>query len=145
MVSGMLLAEWDDPALISELEEILLNIGEYFQIQDDYLDCYGDEAKTGKGATDIQEGKCTWLLVKALERATPDQKALIEENLGSKERERIAKIKGLYDELALPAIYEDFEEKAINGIQESIKNCRAGEPVASLLFSIVALISKRQS
>lgn len=78
--------------------------------KDDFIDCFSDESVTGKAGTDIQEGKCSWLAVTALQRCNQAQRSLFEEHYGSKDPLDIDRIKLLYDELELPRLYREQEQ-----------------------------------
>ncbi len=67
---------------IAALGKYGLNLGMAFQIQDDYLDLFGDEKKFGKVlGGDLIEGKKTYLLLRALEKAGGKEKKLLLELL----------------------------------------------------------------
>jgi farnesyl diphosphate synthase len=95
-------------------------MGEYFQIQDDYLDCYGDPETIGKIGTDIQDNKCSWMVVQALDRATPEQKKLLKENYGQWDDAKVAKVKSLYNDLKLADVFHVYEEESYKRIQAEL-------------------------
>jgi anthranilate synthase component 1 len=65
---GMIVSGIKDRKHYDKAREILMIMGEYFQVQDDFLDCYGTPEVIGKIGTDIQDNKCSWLVVQALSR-----------------------------------------------------------------------------
>ena len=75
---GMILAGVQNAELYRQAENILLAIGHLYNVQDDYIDCYGDPSITGKIGTDIREGKCSWLIVQALNIANENQKQILQ-------------------------------------------------------------------
>ncbi|MDW3215897.1 MAG: polyprenyl synthetase family protein [Ilumatobacteraceae bacterium] len=70
------------PSGLDELGETLsaygLPLGDAFQMRDDVMGAFGDTASTGKPVGgDLREGKPTPLLARAIEAATPDQRAVL--------------------------------------------------------------------
>ena len=45
-----------------------------YKIKDDFLDCFGDPEVIGKIGTDIEDNKCSWLIVQALSKANGEQR-----------------------------------------------------------------------
>lgn len=140
---AMYMAGYNDQEMHRQAKTILLEMGQFFQVQDDYLDCFGDPEVTGKIGTDIEDGKCTWLAVVALQRATSEQKALFSECYGSKDPEKVAVIKELYNQLGLPSTYAIYEEESYNIIRTHIQQVSRGMP-HKLFFKFMEKIYKRE-
>ena len=87
---------------IKKIYRFATELGLAFQLQDDMLDSYGDEALGKKIGGDILEGKQTYLMVQAMNRATEAQREVLRtthlrEDLTAEQK--IATVKALYDEL----------------------------------------------
>ncbi|XP_063908101.1 farnesyl pyrophosphate synthase isoform X2 [Zophobas morio] len=139
---AMYMANLYDPEMHRQAKTILLEIGQFFQIQDDFLDCFGDPEVTGKGGNDIREGKCSWLAVVALQRANPAQRKIMEEFYGRPGPEAARVIRNLYQELSLPNTYAIYEEESFNIIRTHIQQSSKGLP-HKLFFKIMERIYKR--
>jgi farnesyl diphosphate synthase len=92
--------------------DILIPLGEYFQIQDDFLDYAGTPEQIGKVGTDIIDNKCSWCINTALALASPEQRKVLDENYGQKDAEKEARVKVVYEELHLRERYTEYEEAA---------------------------------
>ncbi|XP_063138973.1 farnesyl pyrophosphate synthase-like [Rattus norvegicus] len=122
--------------------EILLEMGEFFQVWDDYLDLFADPNVTGKVGTDIQDDKCSWLVVQCLLRATPQQRQILE-NYGQKDPEKVARVKALYEELDLQSVFFKYEEDSYNRLKSLIEQCSAPLP-PSIFLELANKIYKRR-
>lgn len=111
------------------VEKILLKMGHFFQVQDDFLDCFGDPAVTGKIGSDIEDGKCAWPVVVALAKANPAERQLLQDNYGQKNPDSVAIVKSLYLAMDIEGIYRQFEEAEYNGILQSIADFRKEQSV----------------
>lgn len=122
------------PKNLKIAEEILIPLGEYFQVQDDYLDNFGLPEHIGKIGTDIMDNKCSWLVNQALAIVTPEQRKVLEENYGHKDKTKEAAVKKLYDELELEKRYQAYEEKIVGEIRASIDKVDESEGLKKSVF-----------
>jgi farnesyl diphosphate synthase len=122
------------PKNLKQAQDILIPMGEYFQIQDDYLDNFADPETLGKIGTDIQDNKCSWLVNQALQRVTSEQRKVLEQNYGRKDSACEAKIKELYNELKLEDVYKAYEEKRVGEIREMINTIDESEGLKKGVF-----------
>lgn len=94
-------------------------IGLAFQLQDDYLDVYGDTKVFGKAiGGDITSNKKTYMLINAFNRADQQQRSELERWISAKEfdrDEKIAAVTRLYNEIGVDRLAQEkinlyFEE-----------------------------------
>jgi len=90
-----------------------IQLGLAFQLQDDYLDTFGDQDTFGKKiGGDILMEKKTILYHLALKTASESQRKILQSLLGGNiqmdEEEKIIKVKALFDETAAPTATRDL-------------------------------------
>lgn len=97
-------------------------LGLAFQLQDDYLDTYGDPALFGKEiGGDIINEKKTWLWINAMAEAPERMKDVLSRNLT--DYLKIEEVKAIYDSLDLPArsheLIERYAAEAVEALDRS--------------------------
>lgn len=142
VAAAMVLAGQTDPKAFVEARSILCEMGEYFQVQDDYLDCYGAPEVIGKIGTDIQDNKCCWLVVQALSRASDEQKAVLKANYGKHDDAAVSSVKALYAALQLEDAFKQYEEASHTALAARIAAV-ACPATATALAGLLSKIYKR--
>ncbi|BDA42860.1 Farnesyl pyrophosphate synthase [Coccomyxa sp. Obi] len=142
VVCGLLVGGISSETAFSTAKEICIQMGQYFQIQDDYLDCYGDPEVIGKVGTDIQDNKCSWLVVQALKRANEAQLNIIKEHYGKDNETSIQKIKDVYVELDLERVFKEYEQASYEKLSAEISAQK--ELPAEVFTALLKKIYKRQ-
>ncbi|GAB0087014.1 hypothetical protein DMENIID0001_012660 [Sergentomyia squamirostris] len=105
---GLTYAGYTDSTVVQRCCSVLRDLGFFYNVQDDFLDCFSTLKSEKMTGTDIKEGKCTWLSVMCCERASPAQKDYFKLNYGKNCQENVDKVKQLYVDLKLPELYDKF-------------------------------------
>lgn len=123
-------------------------IGLAFQLQDDFLDCYGDPAVFGKAiGGDILCAKKTFLLINALARANADVRSELLGLLADSAidaAEKIRRVTDIYGRLGIPAL----TQQRIDALYDEAKQLYAALPLPEArkkpLWELAASMLKRK-
>jgi geranylgeranyl diphosphate synthase type II len=113
------------------------NLGIAFQIQDDYLDAFGDPIKFGKDVGgDIRQNKKTFLLLYALEVASFEQKAQLLQLMKDNPTNKVEKVLEIFRACNVDAWASSLKEKYL---QTALKHLEDIAVVSSRKKSLLEL------
>ena len=122
---------------IKKIYRFATELGLAFQLQDDMLDSFGDESLGKKIGGDILEGKQTYLMVQAMNRASDAEREVLRtthKNAALSDAEKIATIKALYEKLDVKhAIEQQIELRFERALSVLNTLSIAGERTAALV------------
>lgn len=140
--AALILTGQDDPVSMKEAEEILTELGQFFQIQDDYLDVFGDPEVIGKVGTDIEEGKCTWLAIQFIQRATEEEIETFTDSIGIAEH-RLA-VETLYRDMGLDKVYVAYQNTFRTGFLDISVKELSNEKIMNIARIFASMVIDRQ-
>ena len=123
------------------------NLGLAFQLQDDMLDVWGDEATFGKAiGGDIMNNKKTFLLINALQRATGDHKVELSLLLSTPNASRAVKVPAvtaIYDALNLRSLSLDAINRYNDEALEALSKIAISDEARSEFANFITRLVKR--
>lgn len=130
-----------------QLYDFGLNLGLSFQLQDDFLDAFGDTKKVGKiKGGDILLNKKTLLFIKTFEFANATQKRELKALLS--EKNKTAKIAGILELMKMTGAKEYTEQKIDNYYKKAVsilKKIDAPEERKQQLSAIALFLRNRNN
>jgi geranylgeranyl diphosphate synthase type II len=121
------------------------NLGLAFQIQDDYLDCYGDAGKFGKKVGgDIVANKKTFLLIKAMEVATDVQRRQIKALETAAPDEKIAGMLELFHDCGVDAWVRELKNQYRQAAVQSLEDIAVISSRKEPLHQFTELLLQRE-
>ena len=134
------------PGNCKHLYEFGKNLGIAFQIQDDYLDAFGDPEKFGKEVGgDIRQNKKTFLLLHALEVATPEQRAKLDTLLASNGPEKVPQVMELFKACNVDAWAIELKEKYLQMALANLEDIAVTSSRKSALLSLANYLMQREN
>ena len=114
-------------------------LGLAFQVQDDYLDAFGDPEKFGKQVGgDIMANKKTFLLIHALETASSQQKFRLRQLMRSNDADKVEEVLAIFRACGVDQwaneLKEKFIQEAFGHLEDVAVLSKRKEPLKQLAF-----------
>ncbi len=131
------------------LYEYCKNAGIAFQVQDDVLDTFGDQAKTGKRVGgDILNNKKTYLYLKSLDLASANEKERLNElfsSISSDEQAKIDEVKGIYKNVHVMEYASQVMEAYMQLSDSHAKSLELETEKEAFLLKFSSMLVQRES
>ncbi len=128
--------------------EFGLNLGLAFQLQDDYLDAFGDPETFGKQVGgDIIENKKTYLYLKAMQFSSESQKVQLKGFFGvqlDNSEEKIEAVKEIFNESGASKMTQEAIEEYTLKAFETLKKMTIAEEKKAILVTFGKNLMKRK-
>ncbi len=132
---------------LTMIEAFGRELGIAFQLQDDWLDTYGNAEILGKQTGgDIAEGKKTFLLIHALNLSSPVERRELELALGDAgmdARARFEKVKAAYDKLGIRQMTIDAVSERLDAATRALEGLSIGSAALEPLRAVVRSLTNR--
>ncbi|RJE18221.1 farnesyl pyrophosphate synthetase [Aspergillus sclerotialis] len=128
---------------LEQVKTIMLSMGEYFQVQDDYLDCFGDPSVIGKVGTDIEDHKCTWLIVRTLSLCSLEQRQVLDLSYGRQGTVHDTNVRTIFHDLRLERLYREYEDEKVYELQKEIDRVNERNGLKHVFQLVLDKISRR--
>ena len=92
------------------IESVLLDIGTFYSLQDDFMDCFGSPKESGKVGTDLEDGKCCWPIVTALGLCDERQRQTLIDNYSDRSQKNVSIVRQIYEEVGVKDVFKIHED-----------------------------------
>lgn len=125
------------------LYEFGRKVGLAFQVQDDYLDAFGDPEKFGKQVGgDIRSNKKTFLLIHALETAPHQQKQALQQLLLADSNTKVEEVISIFRQCGVDEwarqLKDNYLQQALQHLEDVAVVTARKEPLKQLAYYLVA-------
>lgn len=128
----------------------LYDFGKYlgiaFQVQDDYLDAFGDPEKFGKEVGgDIKQNKKTFLMLHTLEKATAAQKIKIQELIADNPADKVAQMLEIFKDCGADAWAKELKTFYLNKSLQALEEVAVISSRKKPLLELTDYLMQRES